>query len=557
MKKSGVMKGKLSIHRIFLIPYVTEESKRENPYTVEMERAAVLCLSEAKRKKIGVLTGGSERISCIAKLYYPFWAVPWDDRCIIVDGLDIISSSIRRNEVPDVLGFTEDLNKSSSSFVLFLDVLKRHSKTFQRFKSSRRITLRGIVNKTMVLKSFMTIFGEAVKPDEEEMSDAVFAPLIISQEQAEERAQRFIEEWDVLNSDVDSLLYAIEVLNRESERHKEKISAEIEEIRGDYDLRISRTKRLVDRRVKSLVKEKEKAQSKIEKAGKRRIEKIIREKNKLKERIERLSLSLREAVKARKRQKSKFPKRSTTRIDNRIAKYRNDIRMLREKMSELEKLEDKIRRETYRSLKEIEEKYRVAISEELGKLEILDESRRLEISEKSKLISRIDQFSSTIESQIRELIAGKSAEMEKLESKAVSFKIDETSLIGIPFYMAVFESPKRVRAEIYPPMVAKSYASALQRIKRMFFSFSLESRMELLFNPRFPELDREVFLNLKRRIRSNISFREMIFEAGKSNNLLESSKFAGSIAEGMSDLEREGWIDRDERLKVMKMYVES
>lgn len=552
------MKGKLrSMHPVFLVPYVTEESERENPCTVEMERAAILCLSEAKRKKVGILAGGSEKISCIAKLYYPLWAVPWDDRCIIVDGLNIISSSIRRNKVPDVLGFTEDLNKSLSSFALFLDALKQHSQTFRRFKSSRRITLKGIVNKTSVLKSLTTIFREAVKLNEEERLDVVFVPLIISHEQAEARAQRFIEQWDVLNDEIDSLLYAIEVLNEAGEYHKEKISAEIEEIRKDYDLRISRTRKLVDKKVKNLVKEKEKAKSKIEKAAKRRLEKIIREKNRLKERIERFSSSLREAVEARKRQKSRYPKRSTTRIDNRIAKYRNDTRMLREKISELEKMEANIRRETYERLKDVEKRHRIAIAEELGKLEILEEAMKLEISEKSELISRIDQLSSTIESQIRELIAEKSVEIENLERKAMQFELKETSLIGIPFYMIIFESPKRVRVEIYPPMVAKSYTSALQRIKRMFFSFSLESRMELLLNQRFPELDKEIFMNLKRRIGSSITFRAMIFETERSNNLLESSKFANSIAEGMGELEREGWIGREEGQKIMRMYVES
>ena len=556
MKNLGAMEGKLrSIHPIFLIPYLTEELERENPCTAEMERAAILCLSEAKRKKIGILGGISERISCIAKLYYPLWAVPWDDRCIIIDGLDMISSNVTGSEVPDVLGFTEDLHRSSSSLALFLETLKRHSQTFQRFKSSRRITLKGVVNEDPVLKSLMKIFREALKISGEDESDVAFAPLIISQEQAEERAQRFIEQWNFLNSELDSLLYAIEVLNREAEHHKEKISLEIEEIRRDYNLRISRTRKQVDRKVKSLVKEKEKAKSKIENTGKRRLEKIIKEKNRLKERIERFNLSLREALETRKRQKSRYPKRSTTRIDSRIAKYRNEIRMLKERISELGKQEAKIRRETSRRLKEIEERYRVMIVGELEKLEVLEEARKLEISEKSELISRIDQISSAIESQVRGLIAGKTEEINRLEGKAVPFEIGETSLVGIPFYIAIFESPKRVRAEIYPPMVAKSYTSVTQKIKRMFFSFSLESRIELLLNPRFPELNREIFLNLEKRLRSSISFRQMIFETGKSNNLLGSPEFASSIAEGIGELEREGWVGRDERQKIMKIYA--
>ena len=544
-----------SIHPIFTIPYLTEESERENPCTAEMERAAILCLSEAKRKKIGILARESERISCIAKLYYPLWAVPWDDRCIIIDGLDIVSSSMRRSELPDVLGFTEDMNRSSSSLALFLEALKQHSRTFQRFKRSMRVTLRGVISEGPVLKSLTKILKGAVEFRGGERSDAAFAPLLISQEQAEGRAQRLIEQWSVLNDEIDSLFYAIEVLNRETEHHKGRVSIEIEEIRRDYDSRIKRTKRLVDRKVRSLAKEKEKAKRRLENISKRRLEKAAKEKNRLKERLEGLNSSLHEAVEARKRQKSRYPNRSTTRIDNRIAKYRNNIRVLKEKISELEKLEAKIRKETLKRLREIEERYRIMIKEELEKLEILEEARKLEISEKSKLISRIDQASSAIESQIRGLIAEKTEELNNLEGKAIPSGIGETSLIGIPFYVAIFESPRRVRAEIYPPMVAKSYTSVLQRIKRAFFSFSLESRMELLLNPRFPELDRRIFLKLKERVKSSISFREILFEAGKSNNLLESSEFARSLAEGISELEREGWVGRDEGRRIVEMYA--
>ena len=549
-------KGKMRImQQALTIPYLIEESGRENPFTLEMERAAILCLSEAKRKKIGILSGGSERLSCLAEVLYPLWAVPWNDGCIIVDGLDITSSDMRLNEAPSVIRFIEDMSRAHSSFATFLKTLKRHSRTFRGFKSSRRVTLKGVVNKAPVLESLRMILEETIETHRRDQSNIVFASLIVSREEAEERARRFIEEWNVLNGEIDSLFYAIEVLNREVEHHKYRLSLEIDEIRRDYDSRISRTRKMVDKKVKSLVKEKEKAENKINKAGKRRLDAIIREKNRLKERIERFNLSLHEALEARKRQKSKYPKRSTTRIDNRIAKYRNDIRILKRKISELEKQEAEVRRETLRSLKEIEEIHQKMIGEELDKIEILEEARKLEVSEKSELISQIDRISSMIESQIRELASKKTEELKRLENKAVQRKIEETSLIGIPFYIAIFESPRKMRADIYPPMIARSYGGVLQRIKRIF-SFNLESRMELLLDPRFPELNKELFLSLEKRINSSIPFRRMIFETGKANNLLGSPQFSRCISEGISGLEREGWIDQNEGQNIIEMYVE-
>jgi len=556
------VKGKLkSMYPTFLLPYLIKEAEKEGGRGVscalELERAAILCLSETKRKKRGILTGDSEKISCISKLYYPFWTVPWNDKCIIIDGLDLFSSKMRFNEIPDVLRFTEDLNKSSSSLSRFLKVLKRHSKTFQRFKSSREIHLKGVVNKPSMLKSFMTILEDVKNSEEGDLDDAVFVSPIILGDEAEERAQKFINQWNILNSEVDSLHYAIEVLNEETEHHKEKISAEIEGTRRDYELRISRIKRLVGKKVKTFVKEKEKTEGRIERAYGKKMERILKEKNKLKEKVDRLNISLREALKTRKRQKSKYPKRSTTRIDNRIAKYRSEIRLLRGKIAELSKLEEKTRREARMSLKEAEEKYRALISEELEKIDILKESEKLEISEKSELRSRIDRDSSSIESLLRELISEKTKEIDNLESRAVPVEMEETSLLGIPFYLILFESPRRLRFEIYPPMVARSYTGTMQKIRRRFFSFTLESRMDLLLNPRFPEINREIFLNLEKKIKSNSTFKRVILEKARSNNLLKSSGFMKNVEEGLNELQEKGWVSLNERRSISEIYVKS
>jgi len=556
VEKWGSEKGLKSTHPTLLVPYLIEEADGKETCPLEMERAVILCLSEAKRKKPGILTGRAERISCISKLHYPLWGVPWNGRCIVVDGLDMLSSRIKHNVIPEVLMFIEDLDRSSSSFTLFLEVLKRHSGTFRRFASSRESHLKGIVSESLILESLSKVLDEAERIGDDE-NRAVFVPPIISMEKAEERAQEFIGQWNLLNSEVDALHYAVEVLGEKTEHHKEKISAEIDEIRRDYDSRISRTKSLVDRKVKSLIKEKNKTESKIEKASKRRFERLLKERDRLKLKGDRLKVSLREAENRRKRQVHRYPKRSTTRIDNTIAKYRGEIQVLEKKISEIAKMEANIRRETRKRLEETEEKYQALIAEELEKLKILEEARKLEISEKSEIISRIDQASSSIESQLRELIAGKIKEMDELENMAVPTEIEETSLIGIPFYLVIFESQRRERAEIYPPMVVGSSTGTMQKVRRMFFSFSLESRMRLMLNPRFPELNREIFLNLERKVKSSRGFRELIFERARANNLLGSPDFMHSVAEGIKELEREGWINHNEGRSIMEMYVKS
>jgi len=542
-------------HAVFLIPYAIEEPSRESPYTLEMEEATILLFSEAKRRKTGILIGGSEKITCIAKIYYPFWAVPWEDSCIIIDGLGLASSSTIYRKIPDVLGFVEDLNRCSSSFGLFLKTLKGHSRTFQGFRHLRIVPFRSVVGEQSVLEALARALRESSKLDGEDTLGLAFAPLTISRKQAEVRAQRMIDQWNILNDEVDALFHAIDVLDAESSRHKEKISLEMKEIREDYDSRILKTKKIVDRRVRSLVKEKEKAKNKIEKAAERRLRKIIREEDRLKERIERFSLLLHEALDARKRQKKRYPKRSTSRIDNKIAKYRNSIKMLKDRLSELRSAASEIRRETLKKIDEVERKYQLLIEEELNKVKTLEEAKRAEISKRSEMIAQIDSLSSKIESQIRTLIEKKTEDMKKIESKMVQFKIEKTSLIALPFYITIFESSRKVRAEVFPPAIAKSYASTLQRIKRMLFSFSLEARMGLLLSQRFPSISKEVFGRLERKIGSDVPFRKALFKVGMSNNLLDSPEFISNVKEGIERLVEEGWVSNDEGERVLEEYL--
>ena len=542
-------------HAVFLIPYAIEETGREGPYTLEMEEATILLFSEAKRRKTGILIGGSEKITCIAKIYYPFWAVPWEDNCIIIDGLGLASSSTVYRKIPDVLGFVEDLNRCSSSFGLFLKTLRGHSRTFQGFRHLRIVPFRSVVGEQSVLEALARALRESSKLDGEDTLGLAFAPLTLSRKQAEVRARRMIDQWNILNDEVDALFHAIDVLDAESNRHKEKISLEMKEIREDYDSRILKTKKIVDRRVRSLVKEKEKAKSKIEKAAERRLGKIIREEDRLKEKIERLSLLLHEALDARKRQKKRYPKRSTSRIDNKIARYRNSIKMLKDRLSELRSAASEIRRETLKKIDEVERKYQLLIEEELNKVKTLEEAKRAEISKRSEMIAQIDSLSSKIESQIRMLIEKKTEDMKKIESKMVPFKIEKTSLIAVPFYITIFESSRKVRAEVFPPAIAKSYASTLQRIKRMLFSFSLEARMGLLLSQRFPSISKEVFGRLERKIGSDVPFRKALFKVGMSNNLLDSPEFISDVKEGIERLVEEGWISNDEGERVLEEYL--
>ena len=536
-----------------IVPFVTEEPERERPFTSEMEKAAVLCLAEAKRRKPRILRGAAEEIEFVARLYYPLWGVPWRDRCIIVDGLGLSSATIIASQIPNVLGFTEDLERSSSSFNAFRESLKKHGQTFERLASTKKEVAEAIIGAGPILSTLSSLVRQAERVKGEPRTDAVFLPRKFSKEQAERRAEGFINIWTRVRGEVDALRYALQALEEMTEHHKEKIPLEIEQIWGEYEDRISEMKRLVDKRINQLTKRRDRETARASKAYDRRLKEALRQEGRLRQKIEELKGSLKGQRKRRKEQKRRYPKRSTTRIDNRIESYQRKIRELSRELRELSELKDDIQVEREASLKMIEEEYLALAAREMEKLEILEEARNLEVSERREEIKEAEEASASIKAQIERLIEQKRSDEEKLERRTLPLEVKSTILIGIPFYLVQYRSSRGRRKEIFPPVSAESYEGIIKKLHRAILSFNLDARIQLLLNPRSPELNERIFMNFKKSLRKDTALGGVISEIGTSGNLLKLPDFKEEAAKGMKELLGEGWLNREEVERILSI----
>ena len=536
-----------------IVPFVTEEPERERPFTSEMEKATILCLVEAKRRKPRILRGAAEEIEFVARFYYPLWGVPWRDRCIIVDGLGLSSATIIASQIPNVLDFTEDLERSSLSFNAFRESLKKHGQTFERLASTKEEVAEAIIGAGPVLSTLSSLVRQAERVKGEPRTDAVFLPRKFSKEQAERRAEGFINIWTRVRGEVDALRYALQALEEMTEHHKEKIPLEIEQIWGEYEDRISEMKRLVDKRINQLTKRRDRETARASKAYDRRLKEALRQEGRLRQKIEELKGSLKGQRKRRKEQKRRYPKRSTTRIDNRIESYQRKIRELSRELRELSELKDDIQVEREASLKMIEEEYLALAAREMEKLEILEEARNLEVSERREEIKEAEEASASIKAQIERLIEQKRSDVEKLERRTLPLEVKSNILIGIPFYLMQYRSSRGRRKEIFPPVSAESYEGIIKKLHRAILSFNLDARIQLLLNPRSPELNERIFMNFKKSLRKDTALGGVVSEIGTSGNLLKLPDFKEEAAKGMKELLGEGWLNREEVERILSI----
>ncbi len=540
---------------MIVIPFVIEESSREKAFTKEMEEVAILCLSEVKRKKQSLLRGSAEETEYVAKMCYPLWAVPWKERCVVVDGLGLTSTTTLHNQIPRVQEFTEDLERSNTSFSFFKKSLEKHEQTFEKFSSAEKVELEALVSDGPVLDALTHLINRREPKNGSPETDVAFVLETYERAKSEDVAGKLLHEWLRTQTDVDALRFAQKILKEETGHHKEKASIELDLIWGSYEKRISETRKDVDKKVKLMQKERNKEVSRAEGAIEKEIEKLVIEEKKARKKVGGLRRSLDLILVQKRIQKHTYPKRSTTRIDNRISLVKEKIEQLNSEIHRILDLREKTRMNGRQQLGQIEGKFQNLIAKETEKLEILERSRNMEMSKKTDELKETQDLSTKIEAQIDNLITQKVKDAETLENMTIQLKIDEPLLMGVPFYIIQYKLREKTRTDIYPPMTAASYEGIKRKIQKAVFSFSLESRMQLLLTPRSKDLNKAFFDNLKRSLSKNATLKEQIVRVAHSANLLLRPELEGQIITGLSELESEGWLSSKEKENIQSIVT--
>jgi hypothetical protein len=540
---------------MIIIPYIIEEPGREKVFTQEMEKAAILCFSEIKRRKQSILRGFAEETQYITKLNYFLWAVPWRGKCIVVDGLNLTSTTLSYNKISSVRDFTEDLKSSSTSFSLFRKNLKKHERTFEDFTSDEKVELKAIISDSLVLDALYHIIDQS-KPHKEVLeTNIAMAPIVYDRINVEIITENFVHEWQRLQTDVSGLRFALQVLKDETDYHKEKNSVELDLIWGSYENRISEIKKDVDKKVNQLNKEMKKETAKAEKLIEKEKKELDIERKKVLQKVNELKRSLDAVVTQKRIQKHKYPKRSTTRIDSRISIFHERITQVNSELHHISDLYEQLQENGRQELEQIKNRYLNLTAKEMEKLGILEQSRNLEMAGKRKDLKEIEDLSTKIGIQIDNLITRKGKDIETLEKMTLRLETNEPLSICIPYYFTQYRLQEKTRIELCPPMKAASYEGIMKRIQKAIFSFSLEARMQLLLSPRSSNLNDTIFANLQRCLSSDLTLKEQIMKDAAMANLLAQPNFREQIVKGLAELESEGWLNSKEKENILGIIM--
>jgi len=533
-------RGRELTDKNLVLPFIVEVHDGKEDVSYPAELACVVCMTELQRKKAGFLRDSSEKVSFMSKIYYPMWAVPLEDSCVIIDGLASLSHQFTFKEPANTGLFVEDLKKSSVVHQEFMAALNKQAKNAEKFASIVNVPFRALIADKEILKFFLECFksGSFRSRDKD---DAILIPVDIDEKTVTE-AQDAVSNWlRRIQAHVKGLLYALGVLNEEVEFHARMITNEIELLKEKCEAELSSLKPEVEKKTEQLKLKRDTTIARVLKSIEKKAGVFERKREK----------SLRKLQGLEQRRKSiQKRKRNTTRKGYELEKNEREINKAKKEIKALSDAIENIRKEGKKSVKAIEEEFLGVIALEEEKIQKLNSAYESRIDKKKEQIAEMTSEAASITKSVESLMGEMKREAQVFrEQISVNYKLDDSTLICVPIYIIGYMKGSEERYSLFSPMTISEDTSVLQELRKIL-ALTSEPRLKLLMRPRSNELHELLSSYLIKKMQSEEAFRENMNRICRANNLLEQMNFEKTLNEGLAEAENKHWITAEEAVTV-------
>src|SRR3990170_5094617 len=172
--------GTISATKQFILPFSVLSENRKEPFTPDLEAAALFALAELDRTKGGglIVKQTEEKIEFIAKVGYPLWLFPWAETVLIFDGLNRSNYTLPYAAVPDVKAFVESLRRGSKTRETHLAFLSDNLNYFQVSATEKSLLVNALITSPEFLSEFDTYRREATNAEHQPTQMALLTPTI-------------------------------------------------------------------------------------------------------------------------------------------------------------------------------------------------------------------------------------------------------------------------------------------------------------------------------------------------------------------------------------------
>lgn len=538
-----------------ILPYIVLEKGRKKKFDANMELAAILFLAEAKRKKHVMVGFSPEKILFISKLHYPLWAVPWENGCLIIDGLQILSSTLNYMALPNMELFFNDIERGQTLREQFRNALEKYAQAFADFSETTRIPMKALVTSKELLSDFSEYVKETLTLKTDVTGKIILISPKLDEDAAGENAKKVFDLHEQIQSDVKGLEHADRVLSEMAQFHQQKILREIELVNEAFKEEVDRVKPLVEKKVESLLKERDAKIEKMNRVAEAELNAKLREKERRQRELEKLELNYTEYKKRLEVRRSRHDKIGAARWEHSLRICENKISEVKERMHHLSRYIEKIRRQNQEGIDKLKYGYQTLIDSERKKITDIEASRESVTKAKESENEKLRLMTQHIISLIEQLAEQKRLHAAELKSLTIPWKPEQVTLLGVPFYLVGYKAEDKLRYRVYPPLRVMSSEGIVKKIEKTLLSFRLVSRIKLLLQPRSKTLNKMFNTILEEKMKTDNAFKGSLRELGVSNNLLKNSDLKEALTKGVAELQSEGWIKQEEGTVLIKMYA--
>ena len=531
-----------------ILPYTVLEKSRKKKFDRNMELTAIICLAEEKRKT-------PEKISFVSKLHYPLWAVPWENGCLIVDGLQILSPTFTYMALPDLESFLNDIEHGRTIREQFLNALDKHAQTFAGAPETTDIPMKAIVVDKALLSDVPEYVEETFFQKTDVIGNIILIPPKLDKDKADENTRKILDLYERIQSDIKSLENVANTLNEIMRFHQQKILHEIELASEVFREEIDEVEPVVEEKIELLLKERDAKIEKMNRAAEVLLNARLREKERRQRELEKLELKRAEYRGKLDVRKGRHDKIGVTRWEQSLRTCENRISEIRQTIHNLSEYIEKIRRQNQEDINMLKYDYQALIDIERKMITDIKDSQESVTKAKENEKEKLQFLTSNIVDLIEQLREQKRLHATELKSLTIPWQTEQVTLLGVPFYLVVYKTETKFFYDVYPPLRAMSPEGIVKKIEKALLSFSLESRIKLLLQPRSKALSKMLNITLEEKIKADRTFEEKLRELGLSNNLLADPNFKEALNDGLKELKTEGWVKPEEGFILMKTYA--
>jgi hypothetical protein len=538
-----------------ILPFALPDEERKELFSPNMEITAIVALAEANRKKPMIVDLFPEKIIFISKLHYPLWVVPWENRSLLIDGLQISSSNVSYMALPEIEPFLNNLERGKSDRTQFFNALNQHEQTFTSFPETRNIRFDSVITDKALLVGIDEYIEETSTKKADVPDKLVLFPPRLDAEAAGKSADEFLDPYNSLQSDIKGLEYASQILSQSAKLHQEKINREIQLANKTFNREVEAIRPSVEKSVDRLRKEQDAKNVRINKMARTQLNAKLREKERQQREFQKLELK-KIQYKRRLAIQSQRDKVGTARREQSLRSCENRLLEAKERLEALLREIERAQKQNMEETIALQNQYQSLIDSERRKIINIEVARESTLGRKKNEEDRLRSVTARILGQIEQMAEQKKLHLNGLKELTIAWQPERVTLVALPFYLTAYYAAGKHRYSVYPPFKAQSHEGIVKKIEKKLLSFSLTSRIQLLLQPRSRMLDKMLNTSIE-TMQTDMALGNKLVELGKTNNLLNQPNLKEALTKGAEEMKAEGWIKQEESVKLIKNYAKS